>query len=62
MVSNHDEIVKRLHCDPRNAIYTSPGIQNTILSILGGIVWKKICDRVRNAEVYIFFLWMKQKT
>ena len=53
MISNHDEIVKRrLQGGPRNAMYTSPGIQNTILSLLGGMVRKEICDGVTNAEVF----------
>ena len=53
LVAKHDPIVQhRLSNGPRNAIYTSPEIQNTLLHVMGDIVRKHICVDVQKAGTY----------
>ena len=53
LIGKVDEVVAaRLKSGPRNATYTSHAIQNTILHILGNMVRQKICNAVREAEVF----------
>lgn len=60
MIARVDKIVAaRLKSGPRNATYTSPAIQNTILNILGKMVREKICNAVREAD---FFSILVDKT
>ncbi len=47
VVAKHDPLVQqRLLHGPRNAVYTSPNIQNTILNIMANIVRSDICESV----------------
>ena len=41
---------ERLENGPRNAMYTSPGVQN--LTILGDMVRNYICDRIKEAKIF----------
>ena len=53
LVASHDELVKdKLKNGPRNAIYTSPNIQNCLINILGDMVRSVICDGVRDAGFF----------
>ena len=53
LVAAHDSIVQeRLQNGPRNAVYTSPEIQNALLHIMGEMVREKICTEVKDAGVY----------
>ena len=53
VVAKHDKIVEdRIMCGPRNATYTSAGIQNSILKILGDIVRNVVCNGVKEAEMF----------
>lgn len=53
LVGKHDHIVQeKLETCPRNAKYTSPEIQNTLLEIMGNMVRKTICDNIREAGVF----------
>ena len=53
LISSHDEIIKeRLACGPRNAIYTSPIIQNELLHIMGEMVQTIICCKIREAGLF----------
>ncbi len=53
VLAKHDSIIQeRLSNGPRNAMYTSPMIQNTMLSIMAEIVQRKICDSVKKASFY----------
>ena len=53
LVASHDPIVQqRLQQGPRNAVYTSAEIQNTLLHIMGEMVREKICQEVKDAGVY----------
>ncbi len=53
LVAKHDPIVHhRLSSGPRNAAYTSPEIQNTLLNVMGNIVQKQICVSVQKAGMY----------
>ena len=53
LVAKHDEVVSsRLSHLPRNAIYTSPKVQNDLLHIMAGIVHKEIALAVQNAGVF----------
>ena len=48
LVADHDRVVKdKLKNGPRNAIYTSPNIQNSLINILGDMVRNVICNGVR---------------
>ena len=50
LIAHHDPVVKhRLENGPKNAMYTSPEIQNSILHIMAG---QKICLAVEQAGVY----------
>ena len=61
LVAKHDEVVSnRLSHLPRNAIYTSPKVQNDLLHIMADIVRKEIALAVQNAGVFLFQL-MKAK-
>ena len=52
-VAKHDVIVEeRMVCGPRNATYTSAGIQNSILKIFGDTVRNVVCDGVKEAEMF----------
>ena len=52
-ISLHDQIVKeKIETGPRNAIYTSPGIQNSLLKILGDMIRKSVCDGVKEAKMF----------
>lgn len=47
LVAKHDpNVQQRLLHGPRNAVYTSPKIQNTILTIMANLVRKKICNSI----------------
>ena len=54
LIAAHDSIVQeRLKNGPRNAVYTSPEIQNALLHIMGGeMVREKISTEVKDAGVY----------
>ena len=53
LVAKRDEVVSsRLSHLPRNAIYTSPKVQNDLLHIMAGIVRKEIALAVQNAGVF----------
>ena len=53
LVAGHDEVIKdKLKNGPRNAIYTSPNIQNTLINILGDMVRNVICNGVREAGFF----------
>ena len=53
LLASHDPIVQqRLTEGPRNAVYTSPEIQNTLLHIMGEMVARKICAEVLDAGVF----------
>ena len=59
LIAVHDGVVAdKLHNGPRNATYTSPNIQNSLLNILGNMIRKKICSKVREAGAYL----MRQRT
>ena len=52
-MTGHDPIVHhRLNDGPKNAAYTSPDIQNTLLNVMGNIVRSEIFLAVKNAGVY----------
>ena len=50
----HDPIVqqRRLIEGPRNAVYTSPEIQNTLLHVMGEMVTGKVCSGILDAGVF----------
>ena len=53
LVALHDKTVQdRLQQGPRNAMYTSPEIQNSLLHIMGDMVRKMICDGVQQAGFF----------
>ena len=53
LIASHDEVVnERLTCGPRNAIYTSPIIQNELLHIMGEMVQSIICCKIREAGLF----------
>ena len=59
LVALHDNTVQdRLQQGPRNTMYTSPEIQNSLLHIMGDMVRKMICDGVQQAG---FFTLMADK-
>ena len=53
LVARHDPVVKS-HLDelPNNAKYTSPDIQNDLLSVMGSIVLERISIEVQEAQYY----------
>ena len=53
IISNHDSVVKnKLQVAPRNALYTSHGIQDELLKILSNKVVQTICQRVKESGYY----------
>ena len=53
LVARHDPVVKNcLDNLPNHAKYTSPDIQNDLLSIMGNSVLQKICLEVQEAQYY----------
>ena len=53
LVASHDCVVEeRLSHGPRNAKYTSPTIQNNIISIMATLVRRSICASVQKSEMY----------
>lgn len=53
LVARHDNIVSsRLAHLPKNAVYTSPKIQNDLLSIMAGMVRKEISLAIQNAGLF----------
>ena len=53
LVTRHDGVVSsRLSHLPKNAIYTSPKIQNDLLHVMAGMVHKKITLAVQNAGIF----------
>ena len=53
MISNHDTAVKnKVQNGPRNAVYTSHGIQDDLLKLLGNNVVSIICNKVRESGFY----------
>ena len=53
LVASHDRTVQeRLLHGPRNAIYTAPSIQNSLLNVMANMVRKTICNAAREAGVY----------
>ena len=53
LVSNHDSVMKtKLHNGPKNAVYTSHGIQDELLHILAKSVRHIIYQRVKEAGFY----------
>ena len=53
IVAKHDKIVEdKMVSGPRNATYTSAGIQNSILKILGDIVRNIVCNGVIEAGMF----------
>ena len=49
----YDQIIKeKIETGPRNAMYTSPGIQNSLLKILGDMIRKSVCDGVKEAKMF----------
>lgn len=60
VIARHDSVVKdRLNHGPRNAMYSSPTIQNNILSIMASLVRRKICASVEKSGYYS--IMMKRK-
>lgn len=50
LLAKHDTVVmERLKDGPKNATYTSPEVQNTLLKIMATMVRKKICCAVQSA-------------
>ena len=45
-------VQQRLKEGPRNAVYTSPEIQNTLLHIMGEMVTRRVCSEVVQASVF----------
>ena len=53
LVASHDPVInERLTNGPRNARYTSPDIQNTLISVMGSMVRESICTSVQKAGAY----------
>ncbi|XP_011410045.1 PREDICTED: zinc finger MYM-type protein 1-like [Amphimedon queenslandica] len=53
VVASHDPAIQqKLVSGPRNALYTSPEIQNSLLSIMGKMVREEVCYRTRSAGLY----------
>ncbi len=52
LISKHDKIIEeRLEHGPKNAVYTSASIQNSILTILGDMIRNKICDEIKEVKM-----------
>ena len=53
LVAEHDPVVHhRLSDGPKNASYTSPEIQNTLLNVMASAVQKEICSEIQHAGVF----------
>ena len=53
LVASHDPVVQqRLSEGPRNAVYMSPEIQNTLLHIMGEMVTGKVCSEVLDTGMF----------
>lgn len=53
LIASHDKVVSdRLTSGPRNAIYTTPLIQNELLHIMGEMVQKTICTKIQEAGLF----------
>ena len=53
LVASHDPVVEeRLSHGPQNAKYTSPTIQNNILSIMATLVRRRICASIQKSGFY----------
>ena len=53
LVATHDTVInERFKNGPKNAKYTSPDIQNTLINVMGGMVQELICSSVRKASAY----------
>ena len=53
LVAIHDPVInERLKNGPRNAKYTSPDIQNTLINVMARTVQESICSSVRKAGAY----------
>lgn len=53
LVANHDDQFQQSYRNaPRNALYTSPDIQNQIASIMSNMVREVICTQVRDAVYF----------
>ena len=50
LVASYDQ--QRLSEGPRNAVYMSPEIQNTLLHIMGEMVTGRVCSEVLDAGVF----------
>ena len=50
MLAKHDNVVmERIKDGPRNAMYTSPQVQNLLLNIMANMVQNTICSAVQSA-------------
>ena len=59
-IANHDKVVEaKLKNAPRNAIYTSPEIQNQLLQLMGESVCSMVCRAVKEA---VFFSLLVDET
>ena len=53
LVAHHDPVIKhRLENGPKNAMYMSPEMQNSIMHIMASILQQQICLAVKQAGVY----------
>ena len=53
LIADHDPIVKRrITHGPKNATYTSPQIQNALLTIMASLVKDQICNAIKQAGFY----------
>ena len=53
LLASHDQVIKdRITSGPRNATYTSPDIQNTLLHIMCAMVQSVICSKINKAGIY----------
>lgn len=54
--ANHDQVIRRRLTDgPRNATYTSAGIQNELLNVMGSIVQKADLCRLQKSWIVFNF-------
>ena len=61
LVASHDATVQeRLLHGPRNAVYTSPDIQNSLLNVMANMVRKKICNAVRGWCFFAISWWVER--
>lgn len=52
-VNGEDQIFRqRLQNCPRNATYTSSGIQNQIIDVIGSIIIKKLVNKINQAKCF----------